>query len=383
MKPHRLTELDAMRGLAALAVLLFHFTAAYQYLYSIGRYGKNFTMHTLPPFTFNYGNLGVHLFFMISGFVIFMTLNNTKKPLDFVVSRFSRLYPAYWAVLFINLFLALKIHPSQFLINATMLSAWFKSDYVMQVSWTLTAELSFYTCMLILFSMKLLKYIEALGLAWLCVMMFDIRLGALLGVHAPWIIQQSKLLIHGNLFFAGILFYKIKFEGVTWQRNACLVLCWLTQFIVAREYYPTPIALILFFALFYLFCFDMLTFLRNRVFVFFGTISYSLYLIHENFGTMILRLLDGVKSNFYVNFIIAAGCSILMGYAITVLIEQPVMKWIRAAYKQRAVTTGFKLVNNEIVSLDRKRELCEDILITRGAGKDELNEGRIFNDGYL
>ena len=378
LKAHRLTELDAMRGIAALAVLLFHFTAAYQYLYSIGRYGKNFTMHTLPTFSFNYGNLGVHLFFMISGFVIFMTLNNTKKPLDFVVSRFSRLYPAYWAVLFINLFLVLKIHPAQFLINATMLSAWFNSDYVMQVSWTLTAELSFYICMLILFSMKLLKYIEPLGLAWLCVMMFDIRLGPLLGVHTPWIIQQSKLLIHGNLFFAGILFYNIKFEGVTWQRNACLALCWLTQFIVAREYYPSPVGLILFFMLFYLFCFEMLTFLRNKVFVFFGSISYSLYLIHENFGTMILRLLDGTKSNFYVNFIIAAGCSILMAYAITMLIEQPAMKWIRAIYKQRNVNTGFNPINKETVSLGRNRLVYQDILMTRGAGKDELNEGRSF-----
>jgi peptidoglycan/LPS O-acetylase OafA/YrhL len=347
MKPHRLTELDAMRGLAALAVLLYHFTSAYQYLYSIGRYGKDFTMHTHPAFSFCFGYCGVHLFFMISGFVIFMTLSNTKRPMDFVVSRFSRLYPAYWAVLLINLFLVLKIHPSQFLINATMFTAWFKTDYVMQVSWTLTAELSFYICMLILFSMKLLKYVEPLGLAWLCVMMLDIRLGTLLNVHTPWIIQQSKMLIHGNLFFAGILFYKIKFEGVTWQRNACLVLCWLTQILVAREYYPTPEAVILYFILFYLFCFDRLTFLRNRVFVFFGTISYSLYLIHENFGTMILRLLDGTKANFYVNMIIAAGCSILLAYAITMLIEQKAMKWIRSAYKQGSVNIVPKPVNQE------------------------------------
>ncbi len=364
MKPHRLTELDAMRGVAALGVLLYHLTSSYLYYYSIGRYGKDFTMHTHPTFTFSHGNLGVHLFFMISGFVIFMTLNNTKKPMDFVVSRFSRLYPAYWAVLLINLFLVLKIHPSQFFINATMLTAWFKTDYVMQVSWTLTAELSFYVCMLILFLMKLLKYIEPLGLAWLCVMMLDIRLGTRLDIHAPWIIEQSKLLLHGNLFFAGILFYKIKFEGATWQRNACLVLCCLTQFLVAREYYPTPEALIFFCILFYLFCFDMLAFLRNRVFVFFGTISYSLYLIHENFGTMILRLLDGTKANFYVNFIIAAGCSILMAYAITVLIEQPVMKWIRGAYKQKNLNIGFKPANKEIISLSSNRGLYEGSLIT-------------------
>lgn len=33
---------------------------------------------------------------MISGFVIFMTLNHCRRPLDFIFSRFSRLYPMYW-----------------------------------------------------------------------------------------------------------------------------------------------------------------------------------------------------------------------------------------------------------------------------------------------
>jgi peptidoglycan/LPS O-acetylase OafA/YrhL len=39
----------------------------------------------------------VNLFFIVSGYVIFMTLHRTREPMDFVVSRFSRLFPAYWA----------------------------------------------------------------------------------------------------------------------------------------------------------------------------------------------------------------------------------------------------------------------------------------------
>ncbi|MCM2335320.1 MAG: acyltransferase family protein, partial [Pseudomonas sp.] len=86
----RVVELDALRGLAALAVVAFHYTTHYQA--QVG--------HAQPlGFGFPFGNYGVHLFFLISGFVIFMTLERTRSPLDFVVSRFSRLFPAYWAAM--------------------------------------------------------------------------------------------------------------------------------------------------------------------------------------------------------------------------------------------------------------------------------------------
>lgn len=83
----RIKELDALRGLAALAVVLYHYTTQYEKLFG----------HTgVLGWQFQYGSHGVHLFFMISGFVIFLTLDRVKKSRDFVISRFSRLFPAYW-----------------------------------------------------------------------------------------------------------------------------------------------------------------------------------------------------------------------------------------------------------------------------------------------
>ena len=87
---NRLLELDALRGIAAFAVLLFHYTTRYDQLY---------TQPGPPLFYFPYGYFGVNLFFMISGFVIFMTLNKTRYAVDFIVSRFSRLFPAYWVAI--------------------------------------------------------------------------------------------------------------------------------------------------------------------------------------------------------------------------------------------------------------------------------------------
>ena len=74
-----------LAGLAALAVVLFHYTV---------RYDELFTYASPPLFRATQGFYGVEFFFGISGFVIFMTLDRSRRAMDFVVSRFSRLWPA-------------------------------------------------------------------------------------------------------------------------------------------------------------------------------------------------------------------------------------------------------------------------------------------------
>ena len=84
----RILELDALRGIAIIAVMLYHYTSRYVRLYGF---------HNTPPLEFWYGRLGVEFFFIVSGFLIFMTLTKTKNSLDFIIARFSRLYPVFWA----------------------------------------------------------------------------------------------------------------------------------------------------------------------------------------------------------------------------------------------------------------------------------------------
>ena len=79
-------ELDALRGMAAMAVVVFHYTTR----------ARN---NGVQLFDFEIGHYGVQLFFCVSGFVIYWTLERSKTLMDFAVSRFSRLYPAYWAAI--------------------------------------------------------------------------------------------------------------------------------------------------------------------------------------------------------------------------------------------------------------------------------------------
>ncbi len=84
---NRIEFLDGLRGLAVLLVILFHSYARWPELVP---YGSTFSDIML----FSYGWLGVQLFFLISGFVIFMTLDRCTNLSEFFARRWLRLFPA-------------------------------------------------------------------------------------------------------------------------------------------------------------------------------------------------------------------------------------------------------------------------------------------------
>lgn len=326
----RFTELDALRGLAALGVVIFHYTSIYS-----GEYRPD------PPalFEFPWGNYGVHLFFMISGFVIFMTLEKTKHPMDFIVSRFSRLYPAYWAAVIVTYvivkfssFSQLKVPAKHAVFNLSMVQDWFHLLRVDGVYWTLTIELSFYVLMFTLFLVKGLKHIEALGLIWLVLMMANERLAGLLPWHVPDAVAVTNLLVYGHLFFAGILFYNLRMKGHTWQRYAALALCLAVEFLVNEIAYGGPAVAILF-GVFYLFITGRLGWLAQKPLVYLGIISYTLYLTHQYIGYVIIDYLFGFNVNAWVRLIVPLMCALLIASAITYGVERPAMEYIRKRYK--------------------------------------------------
>lgn len=72
-KNHRLAAVDALRGLACLVVVLFHYVA------HIRQYSINF------PYDFEYGRYRAQLFFVISEFFIFQTTKKCTAAKEFFV----------------------------------------------------------------------------------------------------------------------------------------------------------------------------------------------------------------------------------------------------------------------------------------------------------
>src|ERR1700722_11754073 len=85
---NRLRGIDSLRGLAAMAVVLFHYTTCYDFWF--GRTGSGLLFY-LPK-----GCFGVQLFFIISGFVRFKTLDRPPDLKTFAVARSARLYPPFF-----------------------------------------------------------------------------------------------------------------------------------------------------------------------------------------------------------------------------------------------------------------------------------------------
>jgi peptidoglycan/LPS O-acetylase OafA/YrhL len=336
----RLFELDALRGIAALAVVLFHFTYGYD---------NGFGSLSSEKFYFRYGNMGVDLFFIISGFVIFMTLKNTKTTMDFFVSRFSRLYPAYWAAIILTVVLTILLSTpleirsytiKQVLVNFTMLQSFFKIKDVDGAYWTLAIELTFYFWMWFIFKIKKLNYIE-----WCCVAWITLSL-IISFLPKPFKNLLNVIFIarYASLFIAGILFYLLKNgrKGLLIHVLVCISLLtsfYYLQHLKTQEHPNEPfdivpfILLVLFYVVFYLFAYNKLVMFASKPLLFLGGISYSLYLIHENIGYSIIywskKVMDIQLFYIPITIIITIG----LVYLINRYIEIPVMNFIRKRYK--------------------------------------------------
>lgn len=127
----RITWMDQLRGLAAFFVIAHHF-----YFADLGL--------TVSQY-WNFGILGVTIFFCISGYVIPLSIKKSGHLAvkNFAVSRFFRLYPAYWlSILFGVLLLGATF--KQILFNVTMFQELFLVKSIIGVYWTLTVELCYY-----------------------------------------------------------------------------------------------------------------------------------------------------------------------------------------------------------------------------------------------
>lgn len=98
----RIEAVDALRGICALAVVLYHYAIRYDALVGFsGAPNPAFDLDASPELR-HWGMFPVYVFFTISGFVISMTLARVKTVGEFALAQFSRIYPAYWVAVLIT-----------------------------------------------------------------------------------------------------------------------------------------------------------------------------------------------------------------------------------------------------------------------------------------
>ena len=213
LKSLKYNWIQALRALAALMVVVFHSKSMF------ADDGTREQLWWVPGFS-DFGDYGVSLFFVISGFIIATVLDRPSLSiLDFIKRRFFRIFPLLWVVMFVAAYhyylrnwyaaefeaLGLK----SFAMSAFAIP---QKDYPFWApGWTLEHEVLFYVIAALVFPFVRLK-----GLAIILV-----ALGVLGILFKPgW---DYHLTYNGQIYFAGGIFAYL-FKEAGWRKALPLAL---------------------------------------------------------------------------------------------------------------------------------------------------------------
>lgn len=286
----RFRELDALRGLAALVVVLYHLTTFM---------GDGPGLGGPPAVSIWWGEYGVQLFFLISGFVILLSARRTRRPSDFVISRVSHIYPVCWIALTAAIALGvglavpgLAIPWRDRLLNYTLVQRFLGAANADPVSWTLQIELQFSVLVLVLLVLTRCCLTDRVAViaasAWTAVSLVVAALARphTLGVEpqdveAFWKILLNLLLVEwGPLFSAGMMLLLARETGRRLPAVPFLLAPVLDAWLVRVTRYALCVAVVV--AIFAAVTLPRrpIPLLASRPLLWLGNRSYSLYVAH-------------------------------------------------------------------------------------------------------
>jgi peptidoglycan/LPS O-acetylase OafA/YrhL len=330
MTKNRFFELDGLRGLAALAVVFYHYTIRYHELF-----GHSFTPHTM----LSIGYYGVHLFFTISGFVIFWSVSNNPRISAFIKARFFRLFPVYWVAI-ICTFLTVNtfglsdraVNLSELAMNFTMLQGFFNIKPVDGVYWTLTLELAFYLSIVTICLLRLINYAQIIFILWIAFTLFIKFYSYKFAL--PDFAYKLFIYHYIEFFSAGIVLFKLK------QNNQSpithLLSCTIILSLFIKHDAILALSFVALFFVFYLIANFGFKPLQTKIFVFFGSISYSLYLLHQNIGYVVINQTREMGMPAQGAILCAFAVSIGLAYLLTRFVEIPCVAFGKAMQKSKS-----------------------------------------------
>lgn len=298
--PLRITFIDAARGVAAFLVLFQH---SYERFFpDLGAY--------MGSEVINFGQLGVVVFFLVSGFIIPFSLERSKSLGHFFVNRAFRIYPLYLFIIFLQVVFVLfhireiMSESNFFKIGITHLffvqeyfpatSSW--SENLVMGSWTLFIEAVWYFLFASIFFLRishqriLLVAILGFFLVTLAGLLFEKRLpmgrmgmlfNCIMGLHIyrRFIGQLSdKEFILGLVGGIGVLFFGLWVAFGHFESDAFSLQCVWTSWFLAYSV----------FGFFFIFRQKSIPGIESAL-SFLGTISYSVYLLHFTILMLVLH----------------------------------------------------------------------------------------------
>lgn len=338
----RIESLDGLRGLAILLVVGFHAFARWAELIPWA------SVHGDWP-VFKYGYLGVHLFFLISGFVIYLTLDKCAGWGEFMLRRWLRLFPSMLiaTVLLMSTAFLLPERPSgtlrlidtlpgllfiePMLLNKLLTT---RVELIEGAFWSLLVEVKFYVIFGAMYFFNKTKGIYSLIALFFVGFLYHTvthLFPALSMKNVGTIITHVLSLQHFGWFAIGALLYKRQAEHQNKFFYMALALLPLAILETGWTDIEVALACLVVFTIFTatLFIESVAKIFASRFFIFFGAISYPLYLIHES--SMVALT---IKTHQYFSFI-PDMLTPLPGLALIVLLAWVIEKYIEPAVKRQ------------------------------------------------
>lgn len=350
----RLRFLDGLRGVAALAVVLYH-----NYLFLNG--ATNVSFPSAIEALVLKGHLGVQIFFVLSGFVIAYSIRNANFSWSYVgrffVRRSIRLDPPYWIALFLMIaatiifsFLTGKaggnFSSSQMLANTFYMQQFFGFDSINPVAWTLCIELQLYLFFVLILqllfaTLQANRQVEQAVVlkSTASTLFFTVLFAASLSYHDGEGAANLRELTPQGLFFPYWYSFFIG-TAVCWNLLGQLSNRWL-MFLFGLMGLSLPFQADGEMAT----CFftaltisgvgkrgELETTALSKVFQYLGRISFSLYLIHWLAGsncTLFLskRVGDMTLLKFSMIYLLSLGVSIFAAHLFYLWVETPCLRW--------------------------------------------------------
>ena len=295
----RVNLLDSFRAIAIIAVLLYHF---------FYRWNSGFVLSKF----FHYGFKGVSFFFIISGFVIYNTLEKTPSILIFFKKRFVRLFPSLFfastiTYLIISCFddknLFLDSHSVyNYIISLTFIPPKVFNilyqrgevfGYLNYSYWSLWVEVQFYLFIGIIYYFS--DYKKYFINVFLIILLISTKVAVIFeSILFTKITTLLNLPLYLHYFLMGVVFcemYNIKMSKFPIKNKHIFTLFLLFSYALFPFSKVEFIFIVVSYALFLSFIYlpKALSFLENKIFFKIGISSYFLYLIHEYIGALLIK----------------------------------------------------------------------------------------------
>lgn len=340
-----LRSLQAGRAIAATSVAAFHLSG----MMGEARYGGERVFHDYV----SRGNLGVDFFFVLSGFIILFAhekdIGHGERWRDYAKRRFVRLYPIYWlyTAAFVAAFALFGGTDAQVptgwadIAGTIALVRFSAVDPPLAVAWTLFHEVAFYAFFLLLILNVRLGLAAFAAWAALCLALFH-------HINAAPPTPLSAYTALCNLWFmfgmGAYLLYKRMQSGTTALVAGAAILLFSAVLNVEHVLWPFLLVGGLALTLAGVARIEARGALHCPAWlVYVGNASYTIYLAHESFSGVLLKLaarsgLQAALGGEAVYVITLAG-TIALGCGAYALIEKPLLQLLSRPRRAAAPQT--------------------------------------------